>query len=943
MAQVKAQVLLEIKAKFDELIGAIRESKNAENSFASLANKGAAMALGFGGVQSAVAGIRSAFRSVIVDGVNFNATLQDAQTSIAGVIRQFDGAKVSSFSEAMRLSTKIIADLKKEALETKSTFEELVTGYQGSAGAMYAAGVPLNKQVTLISSISQGMAALGIRTEEMRQEATALLMGNIDRNARLAQTLGITRAQIENAKEQGELYEFLMGKLANFRESAIEAAKANTSFLESNLKDAYIQQAAAATESLTGAYNGLLKTITDIVRSSEFKELISTLAEIPVIAADGVSILAGNRFRQKASDDSALKAIEERIKDATTENDLYKAQLEIKKEIAKLEKEQANQAKLTTTQSDAADRLRRAPTIGNLYQLNNTGVSPFGAQEVSARSVVIDRVIEKFKEAENKIAQNGKDIIKKNLADAEEAKAKAKAKNEAERIENEREKAVKSLTDAQEKLRDAELKSMSLADRRVGLQKDLNAELVKPLKTAEDYLTEAEKQNLTEADRVEAQKAADSANATHNTRILQLRQEIARVDADIVSLREKDFDLLMREERDAAKRLADINVSSAENAMRVYEEKRKRIEQDANLTSRERREKMRAALQEENAAIEKTVAALGRAKAQTKDDAARKLYDNNIGALRSRQSENRVAIDTSYAPLTFGAELREQMTMLREGFTSVAQAISGVIGSAISGVSNAIVGLINGTMTWKDAFLSVGVAISQSVIQAFADMAAQWLVKQVIMDNISRVFRLKRGAEEAATSAAIVGIATSEEAAKTAAAATGAAARTTIATGEAAAVGTATGIAGVFRSIMELGPIAGPVVFATAIGGMIALVMSLMKGFRRGGWTGYGADDEVAGVAHRNEMVFNSGDVRRFGGPATLDRIRMAGPSALAARPVAVPVQSPASSGSFGGRSDQQISVAILDRRSRLDDAMRSRRGKAVFVETANEMGLAFA
>ncbi|SCB18534.1 phage tail length tape measure family protein [Rhizobium lusitanum] len=49
----------------------------------------------------------------------------------------------------------------------------------------------------------------------------------------------------------------------------------------------------------------------------------------------------------------------------------------------------------------------------------------------------------------------------------------------------------------------------------------------------------------------------------------------------------------------------------------------------------------------------------------------------------------------------------------------------------------------------------------------------------------------------------------------------------------------------------------------------------LTKGFDGGGYTGYGGRLEPAGVAHKGEVIWNQDDVRRVGGPAVAEAIRL--------------------------------------------------------------------
>lgn len=81
------------------------------------------------------------------------------------------------------------------------------------------------------------------------------------------------------------------------------------------------------------------------------------------------------------------------------------------------------------------------------------------------------------------------------------------------------------------------------------------------------------------------------------------------------------------------------------------------------------------------------------------------------------------------------------------------------------GISGAIQGLIEGTMTWADAFRFIGGAIVNSIINAFADMLAQFLVRRTMMFLFGR----KLDAAEIAANGAKNAVLTGQTAAKAAA------------------------------------------------------------------------------------------------------------------------------------------------------------------------------
>lgn len=169
---------------------------------------------------------------------------------------------------------------------------------------------------------------------------------------------------------------------------------------------------------------------------------------------------------------------------------------------------------------------------------------------------------------------------------------------------------------------------------------------------------------------------------------------------------------------------------------------------------------------------------------------------------------------------------------------TVAQQLYGAIGtiqqSLAGGIAQSIQGLIERTMSWGDALRNIGQTIVGSVIQAFSDMLAQWIVKRMAMFILGRKLDAAEVAASATKNAAIVGI----EA--------GAGAATAVAWTPAALV----------KSIATFG-------VAAIIGA--ALLAAVMGSFASGGYTGAGGKFEPAGIVHRGEFVFPADVVSRHG------------------------------------------------------------------------------
>ena len=164
---------------------------------------------------------------------------------------------------------------------------------------------------------------------------------------------------------------------------------------------------------------------------------------------------------------------------------------------------------------------------------------------------------------------------------------------------------------------------------------------------------------------------------------------------------------------------------------------------------------------------------------------------------------------------------------------NVANWLTNSFQTAVDGVSNSIMGLIDGTKTWGDVFADVGRSILANLIKLVVQMIAQMLIIKPLMK--------------------LMGLENTQMATQSATAWAPAAVAASIASyGAASGVGLAAAM-----GAMTIGAAFGAAL--SGIGGM--------AGYEQGGFTGEGRADEVAGLVHRGEFVFPAPAVRQIGLP----------------------------------------------------------------------------
>ncbi|MFN3048515.1 tape measure protein [Pseudomonas alloputida] len=217
-------------------------------------------------------------------------------------------------------------------------------------------------------------------------------------------------------------------------------------------------------------------------------------------------------------------------------------------------------------------------------------------------------------------------------------------------------------------------------------------------------------------------------------------------------------------------------------------------------------------------------------------------------------------------------------------------ATESILGDTTSSISGSIQGIIKGTESLGDAFGNLAGTIANSMLTAFADITARFLVMQALklagIETEKGAVVVAEG-EKAAAKVAADGIAEASTLSTIA---------TTLAANVSAAVETLASWApaALVASIGSFG--AAAVVGGTALIAAYALIRGISGGFAEGGYTGPGGKYEPAGVVHKGEVVWSQADIKRFGGVSAVEALRTGNVTPITAARTAGRSQSGATS-----------------------------------------------
>lgn len=214
----------------------------------------------------------SGFSNLVQTGIQFNDVTEQARLSLAAIFtsagqvedeqgRLLKGAE--AFAAAQGVAAGQIEKLKKDALETTATFEDLLTAFRQGLAPGLAAGLNVDeiREVTLL--ISQAAGVIGVQSNQLAEEIRSIISGTGQiRTTRVLALFPNFNQEAKQAREAGRLFEFLQEKFGSFAILGSEVANTFSARL-SRVKDAIAAVVGAGAVPFFEAVKSLLKQIGD--------------------------------------------------------------------------------------------------------------------------------------------------------------------------------------------------------------------------------------------------------------------------------------------------------------------------------------------------------------------------------------------------------------------------------------------------------------------------------------------------------------------------------------------------------------------------------------------------------------------------------------------------------------------------------------------------------
>lgn len=261
------------------------------------------------------------------------------------------------------------------------------------------------------------------------------------------------------------------------------------------------------------------------------------------------------------------------------------------------------------------------------------------------------------------------------------------------------------------------------------------------------------------------------------------------------------------------------------------------------------------------------------------------LYKSQTTALKEALAERIIAQELYYQAVD--EQQSNWMNGVNEAWANYADAArnysqqaadltSQALGTATSGLGTFFYDVATGAENAGDALGKMVGNFAQSMLKALTDMAAQWLVYKGVQMLMGKTTQVSAAGTMAANAEAM-----------------------SLQAGLAAFASTA--------AIPIVGPVAAPGAMAAALAvtqplaAAVGMTAMAGAGFMKGGFTGVGRNDEIAGPVHRNEYVFDAEATARIG-VGTLEAMSNGRPAMIGSgggRPVfsSSPERAPADKG----------------------------------------------
>lgn len=262
-----------INVKANDLASKVFEniSRNAKNASSSVNQFGESASrinsivntmTGFAAATVGLNGLADAFHNTAGAALDFYKQMQSGAVATAGTlmsVAQING-KDLGWNQSLEYSTEIMKKLANQAVATGVSTKELSDSFRAALPAAMQGGMTISQLIKLLAPLSSAGKLIGLNDTTLMRDINDIMTGQNVGRTKLGQVLGLSGEEIQQAKANGKLFEYLMQRLQG-------EAMATTKYLETfegrvnHLKEAFARVGGTA---LAPVFDQLKNDIRDV-------------------------------------------------------------------------------------------------------------------------------------------------------------------------------------------------------------------------------------------------------------------------------------------------------------------------------------------------------------------------------------------------------------------------------------------------------------------------------------------------------------------------------------------------------------------------------------------------------------------------------------------------------------------------------------------------------
>lgn len=178
--------------------------------------------VGFTLATAEIMGVSSALHAAVSDAKEFYTTMETGSISLAGSLISMTNlnGETESWSQALQISKGLMQQLNDQALITGASTKEITDVFRSMIAPAMNAGMTIKQTLDLASTLTTTGKAMGLQESVLRRDVADMITGRNLQRTKLGSLLGITDADIAEAKTSvNGLYDFLTKRLQGEKEA----------------------------------------------------------------------------------------------------------------------------------------------------------------------------------------------------------------------------------------------------------------------------------------------------------------------------------------------------------------------------------------------------------------------------------------------------------------------------------------------------------------------------------------------------------------------------------------------------------------------------------------------------------------------------------------------------------------------------------------------------